>query len=69
MILKLYIENKRLSKAEIIPLDVYNYRIKFQSRTPDKPELQRKILNYIKKISRKFNTVIDIENNRGWIYF
>lgn len=69
LILKAFLNKKGITKVEIIPLDVYNYRIKFQSRIPESADLTKKILNHIKKINKRLKTDMTIEGDRGFIYF
>ncbi len=69
LILKIYLNKKKIMGVKILPLDVYNYRVKFQSRVPDNIKLRDKIINYIKKISKKFNTAMDIKDGNGYITY
>ncbi|MBU1076506.1 MAG: CapA family protein, partial [Spirochaetes bacterium] len=69
LMLKIHLDKKKIAGVEVIPLDVYNYRVKFQSRVPENKKLRDEILNYIKKISARFNTAIQIEDGRGYIPF
>jgi poly-gamma-glutamate synthesis protein (capsule biosynthesis protein) len=58
----------KLQKLEIIPVSVYNKRVKFQPRILKKEAAER-ALKGIQELSEEFNTKIKIENSTGLITF
>lgn len=68
LILKIIVKNKKIKKAELIPLNVFNYEVKFQPQVA-KGKKAQEILEHIKKISAPFKTKISIENDTGVINF
>ena len=66
IILLLTFQGKSLSRVEAVPLDVNNYRVKYQPRVlRGKPA--REVLEGINTASERFKTKLDIENDRGTI--
>ena len=66
MILLLSFKGKSLAKAEAIPLDVNNYRVKYQPHLLS-GKTARDVLESVKVSSERFNTRIEIEDNHGMI--
>lgn len=66
MILLLTFQGKSLSRVEVVPLDVNNYRVKYRPRVlRGKPA--REVLQSINTASERFGTKLDIANDRGTI--
>jgi poly-gamma-glutamate capsule biosynthesis protein CapA/YwtB (metallophosphatase superfamily) len=66
MILLLTFQGKSLSRVEAVPLDVNNYRVKYQPRVLQGKQA-REVLESINTASARFKTKLDIENDRGTI--
>ncbi len=64
MILLLTFRNNTLVRAEAVPIDVNNYRVKYQPRVlRGKPA--RDVLEGINTVSLRSNTILKIEDDRG----
>jgi poly-gamma-glutamate capsule biosynthesis protein CapA/YwtB (metallophosphatase superfamily) len=64
IILLLTFQGKSLSRVEVLPLDVNNYRVKYRPRIlRGKPA--REVLEGINTASERFKTKLDITNDRG----
>jgi poly-gamma-glutamate capsule biosynthesis protein CapA/YwtB (metallophosphatase superfamily) len=66
IILLLTFKNKNLVCVEAVPLDVNNYRVKYQPRVLT-GQAARDVLENINVSSERFNTRLHIEENRGVI--
>jgi poly-gamma-glutamate capsule biosynthesis protein CapA/YwtB (metallophosphatase superfamily) len=66
MILLLIFRGKSLVKVEVVPLDVNNYRVKYQPRVL-KGTAAAAALESINIASERFKTKLDIANDRGTI--
>jgi poly-gamma-glutamate capsule biosynthesis protein CapA/YwtB (metallophosphatase superfamily) len=66
MILLLTFRGKDLVKAEAIPLDVNNYRVKYRPRVLTGRDA-RDVLESINSASARFKTRLEIDNDRGVI--
>ncbi len=67
-IFRFHFSKDKLQKLEIIPISVYNKRVKFQPRILKK-EGAAEVLERIRKLSKEFNTKIKIKNSKGIITF
>jgi len=67
-IFKFHFSKDKLQKLEIIPISVYNKRIKFQPRILKDEEAER-VLKGIRELSNEFNTTIKLRNSIGIITF
>lgn len=65
IILNIKVDDK-IKSAEIIPLNVFNYDVKFQPQIPPKKKAQE-ILHYYSKLSSPYGVQIKIKNNKGYI--
>jgi poly-gamma-glutamate capsule biosynthesis protein CapA/YwtB (metallophosphatase superfamily) len=66
MILLLTFQGNMLAKVEAIPLDVNNYRVKYRPHVLE-GKAAEEVLSGINAGSARFNTRLDIANNRGTI--
>lgn len=66
IILLLSFKGKSLAKVEAIPLDVNNYRVKYQPHVLS-GKAARNVLESVKVSSGRFNTKLEIEDNHGTI--
>ncbi len=64
MVLLLTFRGNRLVKAEAVPIDVNNYRVKYQPRILRGKEA-RDVLEGINAVSARFNTALEITGDRG----
>jgi len=64
MILLLAFQGKTLVRVEVVPLDVNNYRIKYRPQVLAVKEATT-VLNGITAVSSRFNTSLDVANDRG----
>jgi poly-gamma-glutamate synthesis protein (capsule biosynthesis protein) len=67
-IFRFYFSKDKLQKLEIIPISVYNKKVKFQPRILKKERAER-VLEKIRKLSNEFNTKIKTKNSKGTITF
>ncbi len=66
IILLLTFQGKSLSRVEVVPLDVNNYRVKYRPRVLT-GRAAREVLENVNAGSVWFKTKLDITNNRGTI--
>ena len=66
IILLLTFQGKSLSRVEAVPLDVNNYRVKYQPRIL-RGQPAREVLEGINTVSERFKTKLIIANERGTI--
>jgi poly-gamma-glutamate synthesis protein (capsule biosynthesis protein) len=64
MILLLTFQGKRLARAEAVPIDVNNYRVKYKPRVLT-GDAAAQVLESINRASARFQTRLDIADNRG----
>ncbi len=67
-IFRFHFSKDKLQQLEIIPISVYNKRIKFQPRILRK-EGAAGVLERIRKLSNEFDTKIKVKNSKGIITF
>ncbi len=64
IVLLLTFRGNRLLKAEAVPIDVNNYRVKYRPRVLQGKEA-RDVLEGINAVSARFNTALEISGDRG----
>ncbi|HEA46821.1 MAG TPA: CapA family protein [bacterium] len=67
-IFRFYFAKDELKRLEIIPISVYNKKVKFQPQLLKGKEAER-VLERIRKLSKEFNTRIKLRNSIGIITF
>jgi poly-gamma-glutamate capsule biosynthesis protein CapA/YwtB (metallophosphatase superfamily) len=64
MILLLTFRDKNLKRVEAVPIDVNNYRVKYQPRVLSGRQA-RNVLQAVNTVSARFSTALDIDGSRG----
>jgi len=65
-ILRLYFLDRALLKAEVVPLNINNFQVEFQTRILKGPAARRS-LSALARQCRSLRTTLRIQGDRGWI--
>lgn len=66
MILLLTFQGNSLARVEAVPIDVNNYRVKYQPRVLS-GKAARDVLEGVNAVSERFKTALEIANDRGFL--